>query len=164
MHSVVYEHSFSHSRKPKCRFVFVFEHFCFVLGMRCCRAHLEGRLFTADALSLLHNRHSPGSVFFSDILALTKLYFKSDHTGACSCNTIDFDSLAAEQYHALTGLRRSDFDDLLSQVLFKGKKWTPRNALGVYLMKLRLGEQHSRTYCFTHFPVTLVNYRLDTFI
>jgi hypothetical protein len=112
------------------------------VGIRACRMHFEGNLFTQSSLDTLKGKLSVGSVMFSDFHALTREYFSPHHKDDCACNKIDFDrTLTNSKYLTYTGLTESQFNNLLSFVsLRQGEVWSARNALAVYLMKLRMGE------------------------
>jgi hypothetical protein len=60
---------------------------------------------------------------------------------------IDFDdfSLTELDYKRLTGISKSNFDDLLENLRLKdrGGPSSPRNSLGMFMMKLRTGASHS---------------------
>lgn len=105
-------------------------------GVRACRTHLDGCQFNANAIEQLSN-HTEGTVEFGEVFSL----LKSGVREICECNVLNFDKqLSDNSCRVLTGLTVEQFDDLLYNLPFRDKDvWSPRNSLGIYLMKMRTG-------------------------
>jgi hypothetical protein len=54
----------------------------------------------------------------------------------------DDESLNDEHFWVLTGIKKSDFIYLAQDLKLRGRHWSPRNSLGVFMMKLRMGISH----------------------
>jgi hypothetical protein len=60
-----------------------------------------------------------------------------------SCVSFSDKSLNNEDYNGMTGISKEDFDDLLSHLQLRDRGGiSPRDSLGMFLMKLRVGSSH----------------------
>jgi hypothetical protein len=111
-------------------------YFFSLTDVRTCLTHIDGCQFSTAAIQQLANT-TEGTVTFGDVFKLLKSGVKE----TCQCSLLSFDKkLSNKNYRTLTGLTLSQFDNLLSHLPFRDKDvWTPRNSLGVYLVKMRIG-------------------------
>jgi hypothetical protein len=71
--------------------------------------------------------------------------FKSLITSSSTKSSVDFDdfSIADDDYKRITGVCKEDFSDLLNALKLRDRGgMSPRNSLGMFLMKVRMGCSH----------------------
>lgn len=136
----------AHSEKRRCRIPrAALEHFWVINNIwlpannRCCPHHIiEGR-FTEEAVKTLRG-HSKKGAWLSklEIQEWLSHYQMKAHE-----NRVDVDSsnMQDEDYELLFGVNKTNFDDLFASIK-ENLRWTihrsPRNALAIFLIKLRL--------------------------
>uniref|UniRef100_K1PVU3 Uncharacterized protein n=1 Tax=Magallana gigas TaxID=29159 RepID=K1PVU3_MAGGI len=111
-------------------------------GSRCCPTHIHGGHMTSEALNQGVSDRIRKSTSFSvegmnHLLDSLRNYAKRN-----ASIRLDFDSeasLMSEDYHNLTGLTRTQFDDLMANVLEikSSKSRSIRTCVAILLMKLR---------------------------
>ena len=111
-------------------------------GTRCCRSHLSGNAFKGNEdftkVNLLDESQLTGKETEKLLNDMRKK--ASMRTGV---NFNESSQLSDQEYYDLTGLWRGQFDDLLQYVeINETNVRSRRNALGIFLMKLRTGLSH----------------------
>ncbi len=110
-------------------------------GCRSCRKHLTNNVFANEAITKL-KLTSAGFVSMNEVQPL--LLYAANALRECSVSSFTFDSPLTElQMFTFTGLTCVQFSMMLESLpLRNGPTWSARNALGIYLMKLRTGERN----------------------
>ena len=134
--------------------VFVRDGILVPMGVRCCPGHLDkNRLrpgITMKSLSFVKKQTSADAEKVMEIISdLRKVALSSDR------NRIDFDnpnSLSSVDIENLTGFTRESFDDLVSNItsLYKTSYRSPRQAIGIFLVKMRTGLSDRCVYWYIH--------------
>ena len=125
-------------------------------GSRCCPHHLEGNVFSDDALSLLES-NTPGNEFkASDIEDMLNLLLESQP------NPLDFKVMCEESLRVYTGRLRGEFEDLVSQFhVTPGYQTKKHKILGVYLTYLYSGFTQQQISATFSIPQTTVSHYID---
>lgn len=112
--------------------------------VKCCKRHLRGKYFkTIDGkrLKAVSDSTSLSSSELTDLLNHLRSYARRD--------LLDFSNpgaLSDLDYHRLTGISATDFDNLFEYIKGYVRSTSARSArscLGIFLMKLRTGLSHS---------------------
>ncbi len=111
-------------------------------GVRCCMKHISEEIFDDDAKKRLdEKKRECVKVSRAEIAEWIK--WLTD-LAKNKTRTVNFDDPKTEDeaYEELLGLKKDQFDEVfayISEGLLKSKNRSPRNALGIFLAKLRLG-------------------------
>ncbi|CAF2955097.1 unnamed protein product, partial [Rotaria sp. Silwood2] len=124
-------------------------------GSRCCEKHINAGYLNAAALQRIRNKENKcylGVEELADMLAIVKNAFLlkvstiDDFRNAPLLNFDDLTRITSDNYYVLTGLSRTDFDNLCSRIPSSALRNThnrsARTAIACLLMKLRLGISH----------------------
>jgi hypothetical protein len=123
----------------------------------CCSHLLHKRLRTNVVInpSLFAER----GVSLTDIQCLINSDERDD-----SLFGINFDdpSLSDHDFFVLTGLKKAQFDEVVASAGLKhSDTWSPRNALGVLLVKLRVGLSHRELSILFRVPIKKIHTRIN---
>lgn len=115
-------------------------------GSRVCNEHLENRSLTPDSIDMISAHFAENVSFSSDEIINLLEYAKNEITMK---KFFDFDypfNMKSNDCYNLTGIAKSDFEDLIKQLDGSKIKFSSnrsfRNAVGLFLTKLRLGLSH----------------------
>lgn len=109
-------------------------------GTRSCSEHLENGVFSTEAKKKIHKQSKSGGYFKpADISKMLKSLSKSSRS-----NLIDVETgkMSDADYKLLFGVNKINFEDIFSTIkghLNNTAKRSARNALAIFLAKLRLG-------------------------
>ena len=111
-------------------------------GSRCCQGHIMNDEITAQTTKDIS--------FVTRTTIMELLEQLREETIQRGSTRLDFDSpssLSDRHYHILTGLNKSDFDDLLSNLksadIRPSKSRTVRSCSVIFLLKMRTGRDNS---------------------
>ena len=109
---------------------------------RCCPQHLEGKLFSNDAKEVIIAKAVKGCCATGK--DLERLLLLVTKTLTEERNVLNFDSSTLEEavYFEFVGLSKADFNTLFGYIhnhIHGSRHRSPRNALAIFLTKLRLG-------------------------
>ena len=115
---------------------------------RCCPGHIMNDEITAQTMENLILTKDISFVTRTTIMELLEQL--REETIQRGSTILDFDSpssLSDRHYHILTGLNKSDFDDLLSNLksadIRPSKSRTVRSCSVIFLLKMRTGRDNS---------------------
>ena len=132
------------------------EHDIFIpFGSRCCDKHISAGYLKPGALQRIQNKESKGYLSVEEFINifntikneyLLKVSAMEDFSKTPPLNFDEIRCLTSDNYYVLTGLSRTDFDNLTSRIPSSALKNTQnpsaRTAIACLLMKLRLGISH----------------------
>ncbi len=107
---------------------------------RCCESHLLNGRFNQDSCNVLKEKAKPGAKLSGN--DVEEWFQRLTNQKPSQLIDVDSDELSDMDYDMLFGLKREHFDLLFGFIkadLKPSTNRTPRNALAIFLMKLRLG-------------------------
>ncbi|XP_021965136.1 uncharacterized protein LOC110860413 [Folsomia candida] len=110
-------------------------------GSRCCRDHLMGNMFTESTLQLIEGTRDNVRVTNSELVEWIDVITEEAIRKELPINFNADSKMTSEEYEIFTGLSREQFDSVLQycrEDIRNSSVRTIRNALAIFLMKLRL--------------------------